>query len=162
MNNLNKQGQISSIDLLIAILLFALIFFSLRGAWLDTIDSALKDSDAFEMQVLSSEAMDSLIKTPGFPTNWNSTNVELIGLAEKENVLNEKKVLAFEAISYETAKTKLGLGKYDFSFDINSINPSNNITIGQVVDSNSIIISIKRVVTYKGGEASVTFKVFKD
>jgi len=157
----NKRGQISSIDLLAAILLFLLIFFSLRNIWLDNLSSGLNDLEKFEMQVLSNEATDSLLKTPGYPLNWTSANVELIGLTDKENVINEKKLLLFKSIPYETAKTKLGLGKFEFSFDLTSTNPIYNQHIGANVDSNSTIFSITRIVSYKGGEGNVVFKVFK-
>jgi len=153
------RGQISSIDLLVAILLFVLIFFSMRNIWIDNLSSALIESNKFQIQVLSSEALDSLLKTPGYPTNWTSQNVQLIGLADKENVLNSIKVNSFKSLDYETAKSKLGLTLYDFSFDLNSINPAYNEHIGSNLDSNSNVFSIIRKVTYKGGEANVIFKV---
>ncbi|MFA6065509.1 MAG: hypothetical protein WCW44_00860 [archaeon] len=153
------RGQISSIDLLVAILLFVLIFFSMRNIWIDNLSSALIESDKFQLQVLSNEAIDSLLNTPGYPLSWNAQNVELIGLADKQNVINSIKLAQFKSMNYETAKSKLGLGLYEFSFDLNSINSEYNEHIGSNLDSNSNVFSITRKVTYKGVEANVVFKI---
>jgi hypothetical protein len=154
------RGQVSSIDLLAAVLIFTMIFFSLRGFWMDSMSKAINDSTNLEMQIKSTEALDVLLKTPGHPIDWNESTIELIGLAQKPGVLDEDKLNSFSLMDYSLAREKLGLGKYDFSFDINSVNPLFNKSIGKSSDLNTIVFSVNRTVVYKGGEASVIFKVF--
>jgi hypothetical protein len=154
-----KRGQVSSIDALIAILIFVLVLTSIRTIWMDNVHTAEITASATEINLSAQQAFDVLTKTQGWPTNWTTSNVSIIGLADKPNVLSEQKVSAFESISYNTAKNKLSLQKYEFSFDINSTNPSYNKHIGSSLDGNTTVVLSKRVI-YKGGEAIVTLKVF--
>jgi len=155
-----KKGQVSSIDALLAILIFVLVLGSIRTIWVENITAADKSSSLTEINLSAQQALDVLTKTQGFPTNWNSDNVFIIGLADKPNVLSTSKVNAFESLSYESTKEKLSLQKYDYSFDINSTNPSYNKHIGASTDGNTLVQLTKRVI-YNGGEAIVTLKVFK-
>ncbi len=154
-----KKGQISSIDALIAILIFVLVISAIRTIWLDNVNTTYKNANYTEMSLSSQQAFDILTKTRGWPENWEANTVFIIGLADKPNVLSETKINIFESIPYADAKEMLSLQKYDFSFDINSINPSYNKHIGSSLDGN-IIVSLNKRVIYKGGEAIVTFKVF--
>jgi len=156
----HSKGQVSSIDILVSTIIFILIFISLRGVWLENISEAENGFYFSELQLKSETALDSLVKTEGYPSDWSISNVELIGLAEKPLVLSETKVSNLVLMDYNTAKDLLGLGSYDFKFDIISENPVNNVSVGKTLDANVFVYSVKRTVVYKGGFADVTFKVF--
>ena len=159
---MHNKGQTSSYDLLVALFLFLLMFASMRGLWIGNIQVAEKEQQHIEMRFKTIQAMNSLIKTKGYPSNWDTNTVELIGLAERENVLSETKINRFAALDYPTATELLALGNYDFNITITSFNPANDLSVGMPVDQNSTIVSIKRSVKYKGGEADVVFKVFTE
>jgi hypothetical protein len=153
-----KRGQISSIDVLVGIILFIFVLVTLRGVWLSNLESGYSQIHSVETQLLATQAIDVLLKTPGYPIDWSSSNVEVLGLADKPLVLNEAKVSEFISMSYEDSKSLLGLGSYEYRIDFN-----NNGTIfskGPVIDSIGRIVSMKRVVWYNGGRTDVTFTVF--
>ena len=156
----SSHGQVSSIDLMVASILFILIFISIRGIWVSNTQAAQESFFFSEMQLKSEAALDSLVKTQGYPEQWSASNVELIGLADKPLVLSETKVKNFVLMDYNKALSLLALGNYDFNFSIVSSNPSDSVSFGRSVSANTFSVGLKRVVNYKGVEASVFIKVF--
>lgn len=67
-------------------------------------------------------ATDSLILGKGYPENWNSSNVEVLGLASSPNRLDENKIESFLNLGYEEIKQKLGIGNKDFYLEIKNEN----------------------------------------
>jgi len=164
MNFLKKnKGQISSIDLLVSILFFVILFIALRNIWQENIVTVALESEQFQMQMYSNQALNVLLKTQGDPTNWNElspNSINLIGISDSKDVINSTKLRAFTSLPYLTSSEKLGLNKYDFNFELYSTD-NKVISYGANPDNNSITVSIKRFVMYNGGEALVIFKVFK-
>jgi hypothetical protein len=158
--NIRIRGQVSSIDVLVSAVIFVLIFVSLRGVWIQNIGEAEGNFYFSELQLKSESALDSLVKTQGFPLDWTISNVEIIGLADKPLVLSAAKVANFSSMDYNTARNIIGLGSYDFRMDIIAESPADNISIGKTLDANVFVYSVKRTVVYKGGIADVSFKVF--
>lgn len=157
-----ERGQISSYDALAALFLFLLAFTTLRGTWLGNLEVAENELEYNDMRSKAIQAIDSLVKTKGSPSDWNSENVELIGLAEKPSVLSESKLREFSSMSYTTVKELLWLGNYDFRFELYAAEPSKDLNVGMPVDGNSTIVSLRRTINYLGGQGLVVFKVFKE
>ena len=162
----NVSGQVSSIDLMVASIIFILIFVSMRGLWLENVSGAQEDFSLSDMQLKGESALDSLLKTQGYPANWSPSTVDdntLLGIANSPLVLSSTKVANFAAYAgtnYDKAVYLLALGNDDFNFSLVSDNPAYNISAGVPVRANSTVISLKRVVTYKGVGAYVVFKIF--
>ena len=155
-----SKGQVSSYDVLIAIVIFMMMFVVLRQLPISNLASAVNDFSYSEMKIYSGQAVDSMLKTNGYPTNWNNGNVVLIGLAERPNIIDSEKVEQLLLVDYESAKEALALNKYDFNFSIDSIDDSLDFSYGVSVPEDKEIIVIERVVYY-GGEANAILKVFK-
>jgi len=157
-----KTGQISLYDVMAALFVFILIFVTMRGIWIGNVVSAEDTQSNSEMRLKAAQAINSIIKIRGFPKDWDSGNVQLIGLAKRANVLSEEKLAEFAAMEYGQARGLLLLGNYDFNLSIEAFDPANNVSIGKPLDGNSTIVSLNRTVKYKEGEASVVFKVFRE
>ena len=112
-----KKAQVSTTDMLIAIIIFVtLVTFIILG-WHNYNEMLLA---RLENEVAVSKAIeitDHFVKTPGIPTSWNRTNVELIGLASSDRKISEEKVQEFCNISYYEARQLLNLA-YQFYFSI--------------------------------------------
>ena len=170
---MKRKGQIAGVDVLVASVIFIFIFVALRGVWLNNISTAENTANATEMQLLATQSLDVLLKTPGYPTNWSPSSIDsntIIGLADKPLVINSKKLSDFNSLcqivngvdtNYEIVKGLLGLGKYEYKFELNSYSSSDeNFSCGKTIRSTGAIAAVKRVV-YFGGRADVTFTVFK-
>lgn len=113
-----SKGQFFSIDFVLALALFSLVVLSVAFAWEDARAQAL-DLQAHANIYSKAEAVsDSLVRSKGFPENWNATSVQSIGLASEARVLNESKAEEMMGLSYSTAKSKLAVWEYDFYFNL--------------------------------------------
>ena len=157
---LNSKGQVSSYDVLVAIIIFLMMFIVLKQIPMNNLTEAIDDFSYNEMRLYSQQAMDSMLKTNGYPTNWAAGDVEIIGLAQKQNILDEEKVTEFLLLDYGDARNMLALGKYDFNFLVDSVDDSKDFSFGVNIQEDKEVIVIERVVYY-GGEANAKLYVFK-
>lgn len=79
---------------------------------------------------------DILMLSKGYPKNWNSSNVQVIGLASTANNLNRTKVGQFLKLNYEKVKKKISIENREFFFKLE--NKTNTIgTLGNETYNNS-------------------------
>ncbi|MFH1234439.1 MAG: hypothetical protein V1493_02400 [Candidatus Diapherotrites archaeon] len=159
-----EKGQVSFYDFLIAMMLFMIAFTVLNGVWVNNYANATGMFAMNDMESRTLQALNSLIKTKGYPENWNAGNVEIIGLASKKNAIDEAKLAQFRLMAYDDIKEKLKLEGYDFNFEFYAQNPADDFNIfssSPSISSNPNIISLARAVEFKGGSAVVQFKVFR-
>jgi len=90
-----KKAQINTMDFLTALFIFCLVLAYAIGNLNDAESRALSDTDYKYMIVSAVEISDALIKNPGIPESWNSTNVEFPGLAADDRVISSYKVDQF-------------------------------------------------------------------
>ncbi|NYZ76445.1 VWA domain-containing protein [Candidatus Micrarchaeota archaeon] len=109
-----KKAQISGLDLILAIMLFstAIILFSIL--W-EVVQYNVKTST--DANVIAIQVANRLLDSPGYPLNWNATNVQLIGLSSDRGVMDQEKLqnlinLLNNPATYDQARTLLGLGPY--------------------------------------------------
>lgn len=161
-----SQGQVSFYDFLIAIMLFMIAFTVLNGVWANNYSNATGMLAMNDMESRTLQALSALVKTPGYPENWDAGNVEILGLCSKKNAIDETKLAQFKAMAenpalYSTVKEKLKLTGYDFNFEFIAQDPADNFSVGSMPSSGKNIISLARAVEFKGGSAVVQFKVFR-
>lgn len=119
-----KKAQVWSLDFVASLVIFFMVFISVFFIWSYTNIQNMEQRTFDDMQVLALTISDSLVRTKGVPENWNSSNVNVIGLAEGENVLDPVKVSEFLSMGnneYNLTKNIL-TGKYDFFFSITDLN----------------------------------------
>ena len=89
------RAQIWSMDFIASITIFILMFSVVVFSW-NYINTQNTERSLFsDMQVLGLDVSDIIVRIPGNPEDWNESNVQSIGLATRENVLNETKVEQF-------------------------------------------------------------------
>ncbi|MEM0359871.1 MAG: hypothetical protein QXK06_00860 [Candidatus Diapherotrites archaeon] len=146
-------------DFLIGIMVFLLAFTILNTIWTINYRNATGTIATTEMEAKSLQALNALLKTKGYPENWNPSNVEIIGLCSKKNTIDETKLAAFLALDYQTAKTKMKLEGYDFYFEFKSQGLTTTLGVPPTPEKNTV--SLKRLVEFKGENAIVEFKTFR-
>lgn len=126
------KGQVWALDFAVSVIIFAFVSGMLIFAWnYATINSM----DQVNLNIIENDVImisDSLVRAKGVPLNWNKTNVNAIGLAEEENVLNKTKLIQFLEMDYDLLKSVMGIGNYDFYFGLKYIN-------GTVVEDYGVI-----------------------
>lgn len=159
------RAQMWSLDFAVSVVIFAFVVSIVVFAWNYSTQNSM---DQVNFNILQNDVMmisDSLIRVSGLPEDWNDTNVQVIGLADEENVLNSTKVLRFIGLDYGFTKSILGIGNYDFYFDIRY--PNNTIMeisgttltkgIHPVGQDSRIVVPVERYVILDGNVGKMEF-----
>jgi hypothetical protein len=125
-----RKAQLFSTDMIIAIMLFILIFISIVWAG-DFINTKIQSRENGRvMAIMADYAISSLVETQGEPAGWqnladaafNETNVKSLGLSLSSTepwVLDLTKIdrlAQLDSVKYETIKRILGLRGANFEF----------------------------------------------
>jgi len=155
-----KKGQIWSLDFITSVVIFLVVLMPLFFVWsyvnIQNQQQLLFD----EVESLVLYVSDSLIRTKGSPEGWNTANVEIIGLASGENVLNATKVsylLSMGNDEYNRTRTLLA-GGYDFFFGLTDINGTSLGTIGNKPESR-MVVPIERYCLLNGRIVKLEFAI---
>ena len=155
-----KKGQAIITDLLVAISVFIVLVISINIAW-DYYSLKINDDAVYsDMFIRASQISETLVTSKGYPINWNSTNVEIIGLALTDRNLSESQIGNFTALSTSTVKDLLKIALYNFTFQLTYLNSTPIALYG---DSGNATISTnsRRVVLYKNESAILNFNIWK-
>ncbi len=114
------KGQIVSSDFIIGFIIFTSLFIFFQIEW-----GSVNGSNPFSQASAANLALDRLLETPGVPLNWelNSSNASSIGIVLTPDVISDSKLEAFLSVcnsSYDSARSLIGLGGYDFEFQISN------------------------------------------
>lgn len=160
-----KKAQLWSLDFAIAIVIFITALTLMLFFFNYSTSQSVEQNEFIEMQKTALTVSDSLVRTPGHPSNWTASSVTIIGLAIEDNVLDENKILEFVNMGYETARSML-VGKYQFFFEMRALNNNivningTNITIGNIPSNSTAVIPIQRYAILKGNITKVNFIVW--
>ena len=152
------RGQVWSVDFILSVVIFVtmiiLFFFTFNLLSAD----ASQQEEINRMQDTALEVTEALVRTTGSPPGWTNATVQLIGLAERENVLNDTRVLRFvnQSLDYNISKILLGIGGYEYYVRIEHPNGSTvflkglNLTKGLNYTSAEDIVPVERYVLLNG------------
>lgn len=120
-----KKGQIFTTDFMISVAVFIGVLITIITLW-NGIDIHIKEVESRrEMHSIAISVSDALIRSPGFPPSWNSTNVQSIGLAKEEYVLDQQKLMSLIGLDYDTARSIMRLGNYHMLIYVSDISGHN-------------------------------------
>lgn len=158
-----QKGQGILIDIMMALFIFIVILGYLTTVWtmnLSTIESNYLSDD---MQRLAFQTTDLLVRTSGTPNNWETMvidDVNTIGLATSDRILDEQKLNRFKNLGadYRKAKEIMQIGNYDFYFELQGVD---DVNAGLMPMTEAQKVVVRRIVNYKGEEAFVIFTLYK-
>lgn len=113
------KGQLFSSDFVVSMM----VFMGILGLGVFALNEAVSGQTRFnEHNRMVKEAYrtsDLLVRTPGYPEGWTSSNVQIVGLAESNHVLENAKLQEFENIpTYEEKKGVLELSQWEFNMTV--------------------------------------------
>ncbi len=156
-----KKGQTSSYDFIAALLIFMIFFVSLTTQWNETLYNMEQGHFQTKMTKRATQAIQTLVKSSGYPKNWSVSNVEIIGLAKGENILEQKKINEFSKIDYTVAKKLMILGNYDFYFEIDFNGTTNDFNFGIKPTKFQKQIVLGRKILINGEDGNAVLTVYK-
>ena len=126
---IGARGQSLAIDTMSAILVFLLVTGSLTWLWTSKALEAENLLYEDEIEILAERALDTLVRSPGLPENWENLEVDkinVIGLAKRDRVLEEEKINKLMQMSqeYEHYMQVQGFWKFDTNPNISIVDES--------------------------------------
>ena len=153
------KAQLFSSDLIAAVFIFLILIVLLSFAYSQALESHSRDLERKTLEAEGMKALENLLRTPGLPENWNSSNAVVIGLSNNNNnILDTNKVSRFfDNISYVSAKNIFGFGG---DFEIKFI--SSGKTKGSAPNSSvENIVFFRRFAYYNGSIENVEMKLWQ-
>lgn len=153
-------------DILLATFLFFLMVGGILSFFQNIQTSSQSGISRKTLDTTASNIAEFIIKNKGTPENWETysdfNSIQSIGLAQKDRVLREEKVVAFVNQSnsnYEQVKNKLNITNYDFYA---SFEGGATISAGVFPPSNASVSVVRRLVTINGIETKFTFILYEE
>ena len=141
----NNKGQAVSFDLFFAIVVFVILITAIVIAWNVYVVRLNEGIEYNDMQVVSFQATDFLVKNL---------------LADFDRNLSSKNVDSFAGLSYDETRDLLGIMNYDYHMVIMDVNGTNLVSKGVSANGENVI-SLKRYVIYENEKAILQFKLWK-
>lgn len=155
----HRKAQINAFDFIIASSISVMILVSVASTFF-FYERKINEFTLYnDLSTKAFQVSDVLIKTEGIPSNWNSTNVNIIGLVSEDRVINEDKLNNFINLDQQEIKDKLATN-YDIYFNLTNITGKSIASIGNPPAGIRSIV-IKRYVTYKNEEAIMEFGLWE-
>ncbi len=167
-NKMNSKGQIFSIDMILAGVVFLLILtliatYSNHTA--NRVDIIESDNERDETANLVSN---SLIYSQGNPLNWENktiTGISSIGIIKERNVIDKQKLQQLVDLNtgnYEEVKDLLGASKYGLKIELEALQNGQMIAeFGIDPSTEEKVSSANRFAFYDGEEVLLRVKVFE-
>ena len=148
-----EKGQIVSIDVVFAMVIFSIALASVLYTE-NSLSSSVRDAEEFRLvQNKLVEISDQLVMTRGDPDGWpNASKIKSIGLAYRDHRISDSKITALNAMSHRSIQNNLSTGANSIYIQYLTITGGNctvsstNISAGAMPSSPRERISIDRFV----------------
>jgi len=156
-----KNAQVSGLDLILALMLFLTVLVLFTVLW-DMVHYNVKSSANADL--IAIEVANKLLDSPGYPADWNASNVQVIGLSSERGVIDQAKLENLLDLlntsrpdfndRYDLVRELLGLGPYQLCINLTdeSGNPikigNQNAAGGNCNISATSASSVKRTALY--------------
>jgi len=168
LRTLNSKGQIFSVELIFAVIVFLLILLLFLNVSLSTTQKIGRRDSFNERYFLADNALQQLLWSSGNPSNWQNlsslADVNSLGLAESKNYLSKQKVqrlVDLNSSSYSEVKALLGLNNYGMHFAVYDFDGVLLKEFGLSPSSESESVVIERFAFYDGSIVKVKLEAFK-
>ena len=158
---ISEHGQTVIFDFSVAFFIFMIVFATLIFLFADSLTEKINQQDFHSMDLKANLAAETLVKSTGYPTNWqdiSATQINSIGLCKTDRSIDEKKLNAFKNMDYDSARKLLGLNEFDFYFQFTG---DNNVTAGLFPAADITTTTATRIVEYKGSDGIAKITVYR-
>jgi hypothetical protein len=157
-----SKAQAISSDFMLAMILVMIIISTAAASWDRAIYLIGEKNGRIESRRLGMAVCDLLVRSPGVPSDWNSTNVYTLGLVDRQNVLNKNKINEFTSLPKSKIQELLGIRGFDFSLRVRAVNGTVLFDYGNNPTLLQDIIVIRRIAAYEDIPVHVEFGLWRE
>lgn len=157
------NGQTTSLEFFIVSSIVVIIVVSSIHFYETSLSRASASRDKMDLEFLSIDIMDSLVRTEGIPTGWEDyvQDTSSFGLAGSPQVLDWRKVKALIDFNYASSKSIMGIGSHEYSFRIKHVNGTVLAQSGLPPSSPKIAINSMRSAVLNGTAVNIDFILWR-
>ena len=157
-----KKAQIWYTDLMVGISIFVIVIL-IYYTYAYSLNQ--EPNDIASDLLMEAKAISSSLLTAGTPSNWNQSNVTIIGLTDGNQRLMQDKLNMFADMNYNESKRKFRT-PYDFYFYLEDVNGSRipihgKEGIGLNASNAKNIVSITRIAIYNSSLATMVVNIWQ-
>ncbi|MFH1722551.1 MAG: hypothetical protein ABH950_08120 [Candidatus Altiarchaeota archaeon] len=159
---MNSKGQQFATDFILGVTLFMLLFSLTFYFWDKSIYNIQKKEAIGDLLFRSQQMADILVMTQGTPNEWESDPEasESIGLVRDESrVLDFVKLNTFLGMNYSYSKEVLGIGTYDYQFELIDLK-GNILNESGKPPSGDFRVEVHRYIFYEDSPAIIKLNVW--
>lgn len=162
------KAELFSSDFMISIFLFFSVLVIITFYYQNLQNDVYETSNRNDMYIKAIDVASLLATTSGYPHDWNSTTVKIIGLYDSGKFNLTKFEYLINNTDYQTAKTMLGTGVYNFYISLKNItgniivkSGNYNYSYGLYPSNAEQVVLVKRLglVNLNGNATKVTLEV---
>lgn len=152
---MRNKAQAWTLDFIVAFVLFFTALFVFYGYYSGSVSEKTGDLENLRREA---QGISNFLMSEGYPSNWNSSNVERIGIVDSGFMLNSSKLESLASMDYYSSKSLLNADHdYYFYFSDSANNSSNLPSFGKPgINSTSLdglenpdrLVSVSRFVFY--------------
>lgn len=152
-----RKGQIH-LDYIVGFLIFLVVIFLVAFLSFEPLLKDTKNTQEFKNQETAQRISELLIKTKGYPENWENISVvpDRLGLASEPWVLNKSKIDDFYDMNYTEVKNSLDLERIFISVTSSEL----NFTRGDIPNPKENVAVINRYALLENKTATITVGVW--
>jgi len=158
----NKKGQAVIIDLFIALSILTIVFITV--ILLFNFYSIRLQKEVFREELRDKAfVLTELLLSQGKPVDWDSSNVEIIGLTRYDRHITKERFDELKNnIPYTDAKSLFGLGGIDFYLRLIEVD---GVFIGEYGNDEDLsgkeVIALRRIVFYENVATKMEIRVWR-
>ncbi len=146
-------------DFLASLVVFAVLISIFFYSW----NAVISDESRLTVENQKmSEAQNTatfLVNTPGYPYDWNSSNVEIPGFASSENVIEKEKLEEWDEISYDEQNRLLLSNNYminirDAEGEIVEID-GEKYSFGEEPENPMVVVPVSRNILFNSSDKTM-------
>lgn len=116
----NRNGQMFASDLVASVIVFFFIVNLSLIIWNMAYENKTKFNEVRQLRERVVRTADILVRTPGYPQDWDETSVELAGFVTEDHVLDNEKLRSFNDTSYADQKDAIRSTPNEFYLTVRS------------------------------------------
>lgn len=115
---MNRSGQLFTTDFIVSLVLFMSVLGTVFYGVSTSMDQQAQRNDRSALQQSGSQVSDLLVRTSGYPEDWNASTVEVVGLAEEDHIIDPEKFIMLRGVGYDRFRSMNRFAQNDVMVNI--------------------------------------------
>ena len=156
---MKDKGQAFMPDFLASLVVFAVLISIFIYSWNTVISDQSRVGAETQKMSEAKNTATFLVNTPGYPEDWNRTDVEIPGFASSENFIEQEKLDEWDEISYRDQNRLLLSNNYmitirDSEGEVVEVD-GKNYSFGKQPENASVVVPERRNILFNTTEKTI-------